>query len=67
MKSLLRFVAALVAFSPVAAHAGVVISEILYNPPSGADYELNDVHELVSIVDGLNGLVSVVNGLNGRD
>ena len=44
MKSLLRFVAALVAFSPVAAHAGVVISEILYNPPSGADYEFVELH-----------------------
>ena len=35
---------------------------------SGADYELNDVHELVAIVDELNGApVSVVDGLSGRD
>jgi len=35
---------------------------------SGADFELNDVHELVSIVDELNGTpVAAVDGLNGRD
>jgi len=46
MKPHLRSVATLVAAFSMAssARAGVVISEILYNPPSGSDYEFLELH-----------------------